>query len=175
MRPLQLDYVAPPARSRVALLVLAAGMAAAAGALWQLERLRGERAQAELALERARAVQVQRAGPAPQRAQAGSGDDLAAAGALVRRIRFPWHELFGALEGAGREDVALIGVEPDAGKGLVRVTAEARTPRGMLDYVRRLERSTFLEGVELQKHEMQVDDPVKPLRFTVLARWKDRD
>lgn len=175
MRRLHLDYHAPARLSRAGLLLLAAATVAAGSSLWHFERLRQEHAalDAELALAQSR---LARRAPAPQnRADATRfAEEAAAANAVIRRINFPWSEVFGAIESVANEEVALIGIEPDAAKGLVTVTAEARTPRGMLHYVKRLQRTAMLEQVVLQKHELQAEDPQRPVRFTVVATWKQR-
>lgn len=176
MRRLHLDYHAPARMSRAGVFVLGAGIFAAAAALWQFERLRQEHAavDAELALARSR---LERRAPAAGGRTEGArfAQEAAAANAVIRRISFPWGEVFGAFEAVSNDEVALVGIEPDAGKGLVTVTAEARTPRGMLQYVKRLQRTALLEQVVLQKHEIQAEDPQRPVRFTVVAKWKERD
>lgn len=176
MRALHLDYQAARPRSRLALGLLVIAVAIAASALWRFEQLRQERAvwEAERALTQSRAPQGATANR--DRAQGTRlAQETAAANAVIRRIQFPWAEMFGAFEAAAGEDVALIGIEPDANKGVVRLTVEARNARNMLHYVRRLQRTAFLEQVLLQKHELRTEDPDKPLRFTVVAKWKARD
>lgn len=174
MRSLHLDYSARKPHSRWAILCLAAGVIAMAASLWRFEQLRQERAtwDAELAIAQARLDRQ----AAPRRAQgAPSAEEVAGANAVVRRLAFPWQELFGAIEAAASKDVALVGIEPDAAKGVVTLTAESKTARDMLQYVRRLQRTAFLADAVLLKHEVQADNADKPLRFTVLAKWKDRE
>lgn len=176
MRALHLDFQARKPRSWASLLLLAVAVAAVAAALWQFGRLQtqGDRWDAELARAQARLHKGEQAHPA-----AGQGarfaEESAAANAVIEQLQFPWAALFGAFEGAAGEDVALIGIEPDPAKGLVTITAEAKAPKDMLNYVRRLERTSFLEDVLLRKHETRTDDPDKPLRFTVVATWKSRE
>lgn len=176
MKRLDLDYHASRRLSRSGLLLLAAAIVAGAASFSQFERLRQEHAavDAELALAQSR---LERRTSAPRSRADGArfAEEAAAANAVIRRINFPWNEVFGAFEAVASDEVALIGIEPDAAKGLVTVTAESRTPRGMLQYVKRLQRTVVLEQVVLQKHELQAEDPQRPVRFNVVAKWKERD
>jgi hypothetical protein len=172
MRPLHLDYQARKPRSPPAMLCLVAGVIALAVSLWRFEQLRQERAtwDAELAIAQARLERQ----ATPRRTQgAPSAEETAGANAVVRRLAFPWPELFGAVEAAAGNDVALVGIEPDPAKGMVTLTAESKTAREMLQYVKRLQRTAFLADAVLLKHEVQADSPDKAVRFTVQGTWKD--
>lgn len=176
MRALHLDYQARKPVSRAGVLLLAVAIAAAGASLWQFSRLRQEQArweaqgaQSQARLGRDAASRSERA-PGPR-----SAEEAAAANAVIRRLAFPWQEMFAAFETTAGADVALLGIEPDTAKGVVKVTAESKTPKGMLNYVRRLQGSAFLDEVVLQKHEVRNEDPDRPVRFMVVARWKYRD
>lgn len=174
MQRLHLDYQAGRPHSRRALVTLAIGAIALAGALWRYDQLRQERAgwDTELAIAQARLARQ----AAPRRTQSvPSAEEAAGANAVVRRLAFPWQDLFGALEAAASKDVALVGIEPDPAKGMVTLTAESKAPREMLQYVRRLQRTAFLSEAVLLKHEVQAGSADKPVRFTVRATWKERD
>lgn len=174
MQRLHLDYQARRPHSRRALLALAIGAIALAAALWRFDQVRQERAtwDAELAIAQARLDRQ----AAPRRTQGTpSAQETAGANAVLRRLAFPWQDLFGAFEAAAGKDVALVGIEPDPARGMVTLTAESKTPRDMLQYVKRLQHTAFLSEAVLLKHEVQADNADKPLRFTVRAAWRERD
>lgn len=176
MRMLHLDYQAARPRSRLGLLALCVAAAVTAASLWEFARLRQEQAlrDAELAMAQSR-LERDRSARRDRSQGARSAEERAAAQGVVRRLRFPWQEMFGAFEASATDEIALIGIEPDSGKGVVKLEAEARTAKAMFNYVRRLQRTGFLEQVALQRHEVQAADPARPLRFLVVATWKSRD
>lgn len=48
------------------------------------------------------------------------------ANAAILALSLPWKELFEVFEATRTNDVAMLAIEPDARKGLVRITAEAK-------------------------------------------------
>ena len=93
---------------------------------------------------------------------------------VLRRITLPWDDLFRAVESAAPKHVALLAMEPDSDKRLVKIVAEAKDIASMLDYIRNLEGGVMFETVVLQNHQVQQQDPQRPIRFSVIAAWKDR-
>ncbi|WP_308622161.1 PilN domain-containing protein [Massilia sp. Se16.2.3] len=68
-------------------------------------------------------------------------------------------------------NVALLALEPDAKKRVLRITAEARSSDDMLAYVAALGREEWFGAVTLARHEVQEQDPNRPVRFQVDAEW----
>jgi hypothetical protein len=93
---------------------------------------------------------------------------------VLYRISLPWDELFRAVETAAPKHVALLAMEPDSDKRLVKIVAEAKDSAAMLDYIRILEGGLMFRTVMLQSHQVQQQDPQRPIRFSVIAAWKDR-
>jgi len=62
-------------------------------------------------------------------------------------------------------------MQPDAQQRLLRITAEAGSQDAMLEYVRRLGESRKLNNVHLLSHQVQAQDPRRPIQFTVLAAF----
>lgn len=91
---------------------------------------------------------------------------------VLRQLSLPWDTLFRAVESAGGETVALLSMEPDIQKGTVRISGEAKNFDAMLEYVRQLGARDVFGSVHLQSHQIQQDDPQKPVRFSLLAVWK---
>jgi hypothetical protein len=89
----------------------------------------------------------------------------------LQRLLVRWEDLFSALESTRADGVALLAIEPDPGKSVVKLTAEAKTPEDMLAYVERLQGSGGFGDVVLASHQIKVSDPLQPMRFVVLASW----
>jgi hypothetical protein len=102
------------------------------------------------------------------------GAAVAHANAVAHELSRRWDRVFVALESANAPDVAVLAIEPDTRKELVRVTAEAKGKNEMLDYVARLQSVEPLQRVLLESHEVLVQVPERPVRFTVSAAWEAR-
>lgn len=87
------------------------------------------------------------------------------------RLGLPWDALFNEIEATVDEHVTLLSVEPDAEKGALHVTAEARDLGAMLAYGKRLAASARFKDALIQSHQVQVQDPQRPVRFVVAAQW----
>jgi hypothetical protein len=90
---------------------------------------------------------------------------------VIEQLDTPWPALFSAVEAAYDEDVALLGVEPEPGRREVRLLAEAKDAGAMLAYIRQVRQSPVLKGAWLVSHQVNLQDPLHPVRFTVSARW----
>jgi hypothetical protein len=98
--------------------------------------------------------------------------ELDAARRVLHELSLPWGELFHSVEGAVGEDVAMLSVEPDAGRGQVRITGEARDYLAVLTLMARLEEAGTLTRVHLVSHEIREDDPHRPYYFALIGRWR---
>lgn len=171
MRPIDLDFH-PRRYSGPGLGFLAAGLLLAAAALADYGSAADELRhwQSELA----RRQQAPTGGQAIRR----PGDDAAlqqatqAAAAVTQDIRRPWEALFAALEAAQSDDVALLGISPDATRGVVRIAGEARRREAILAYLERLGQGQVLSDVVLVEDQLQQQDPDKPFRFMLAADWQ---
>lgn len=155
------------------MLACGATLAVAVLASYQISTERAERWEGEVAKAKGQL------GSDSGKARQESGDaglraeEIAAANAVIRQLALPWEDMFNAFELATNDEVALLSMEPDAKKRLVRVTAESKATTGMLSYIKRLQQSALLDEVVLQKHEEQSRDPDRPIRFVVTSVWKD--
>jgi hypothetical protein len=166
MQRIDIDFAARGRRSPWAGAVLfAVALAVAGDAAWGYVHARRQLTQAETLLARA---QPRHASP-----RAVSADELAAARDTVRRLALPWPGLFGALESAASEDVALLAIEPDPRGGKVTISGDSKDYLAALTYVLNLSRSEALSGVELIRHEVKQNDPRHPVAFSVSAAWKE--
>ena len=77
----------------------------------------------------------------------------------VARLATPWDRLFGALESASNDQVALLGIEPDPKAGTVLITGDSKNYLAALSYVLNLSKAEGLGGVQLVRHEAKSNDP----------------
>jgi len=163
MRKLEIDFVRrarTPWAAR-ALLALALAMTADAG-------LSFFQAHASLARNEAQLARAEPRGAAPRKL---APEELAAVRETVERLATPWERLFGALEAAASDQVALLGIEPDAKAGTVVITGDSKSYLAALSYVLNLSQVEGLSGVQLVRHEAKANDPRGAVSFTVSAAW----
>lgn len=98
--------------------------------------------------------------------------ELREAHALQAALNRRWRELFDAIEHAQNPDIALLSIEPDAGKGSLLVSAEARNYAAMLAYLQCLEQTPVLRNALLVQHNVQQKVAEHPIRFTLSAIWE---
>jgi Tfp pilus assembly protein PilN len=168
-RRIELDYVAAPSAPRwigVSVLVLAL---AVAGHLV----LRHRDAQNQLAAFDA-AQGLLNADRRPQRAVSKERLEQEAKiiDAAVRQLTLPWAQMIEAVESASTGDVVVLQLQPEAQQRTLRLTAEAKNGDAMLRYVRRLGESRVLSDVFPASHQVQVDDPSRPIQFSVQAAFR---
>lgn len=98
---------------------------------------------------------------------------MQAQNAAIQKLNLPWRDLLNAVERATPKNIALLSLEPDAGKNTLVVVAEAANPQGMLDYVSQLKAQSLFVEVRLAMHEISKQDPFMPYRFQIEARWRE--
>lgn len=166
---MRLDFAATESgASWSGLLVLVLGLAAAGLIIGDYQRLlaSAERIEAELGR-----LSAPRRGAEPARDARKQGEAVARSNEVAHELSRRWDRVFLALESAKAPDVALLAIEPDPRKGVLRVTAEAKGKNAMLDYVNRLQAAQSLQRVMLESHEVMSQVPEKPVRFVVTASW----
>lgn len=165
MQRIALDFAARGRRSPwTGAVLFAVALAVAGDAAWSYVHAKRTLAQAAGLLARAQPRHAPRA-VAPE--------ELAAARDTVQRLALPWPGLFGALESAASEDVALLAIEPDPRAGKVTISGDSKDYLAALTYVLNLSRSEALSRVELVRHEVKQNDPRHPVAFSVSAAWKE--
>jgi len=154
---------------RAALLAL--GLAAAAGVLTYERQLAGEIASREAELgrmkEQVRPRASMRVNVSPRQLE----EEIQRAKGVIQQLTLPWEKMFAAIESSDDKGIALLTIQPDAEKRHITVGGEAKNLLVMLDYVRRLETSGALTRVHVTSHEVQQQDPQKPVRFMLEAAW----
>ena len=164
MRRLELDFrKRGPASPWTGRLLLAIALAFAADVALSYKAVR-----ASLDSNEARIAAAQPR-PAPQRK--ASPEEVAAARDTVQRLGMPWHRLFGALESAANDNVALLGIEPDPKAGTVVISGDSKDYLAALTYVLNLSQAEPLSRVQLVRHEAKANDPQGAVSFAVSAAW----
>lgn len=166
---LELDYLAPVHRVPWAGIALLAGSLALGthlvvryrDAAQHVRRLEVEQG---LILPERRAVPE---APAERRLS-----EAKAAEAVVRDLTIPWAALVGSLEQASSRDIALLQLQPEAAQRRLHITAEARDREAMFAYLARLEVAPALAEVHLVSHQVQEQDPQRPIQFSIQAALK---
>jgi Tfp pilus assembly protein PilN len=98
-------------------------------------------------------------------------EQAAAVNAAILKLNLPWRDLQDALAAATPATVALLSLEPDEKKHLLKVSAETRNSDDMIAYIEALKEQEFFSGVLLTKHEISDQDPNRPIRFQLEASW----
>lgn len=134
-------------------------------ALWELSRQSTQYQAAEntLAGVRLRAKQLRNAVPHKQ---------VEAVNRAVLQLNLPWAPLLMAIEEQLNDEVALLSLEPDAARQVLRIQGEAKSSDAMLDFVKKLGKKELFQAVVLTRHEINESDRNKPYRFTLEAQWR---
>ena len=98
--------------------------------------------------------------------------ELDAARRIYQELALPWGPLFRAVESATGPQAALLSIEPDAARGLVRITGEVKDYPSVIEFMRRLEATGVLERAHLVSHEVREDQAQRPTFFALVAYWR---
>ncbi len=169
---LALDFGQPQQRPRMAgMLACSLGALLLALVVWQSDRAHERVAEHESELA---SLGVKR--DAEQQRQArGSGADLEdrvrRANRVIRQLSTPWEDVFKAIDSTTGANVTMLSLESDPVSAEVRAAAEARNTKAMIDYLERLRSDGRLSPAILLSHQVMIEDPSRPIRFTFSASW----
>lgn len=99
--------------------------------------------------------------------------EIGNANEVLRSLVVPWDEMFHAVETSGDRQVTLLGLEPNIEQRQVKINGEARNFKAVMIYLTQLEQQPVFGKVFLQNHEVRQESPDKPVRFSLLASWKE--
>ena len=99
--------------------------------------------------------------------------DIKQANDVLRQLTLPWENLFQALESSTDPEVTFLGMAPDVEKHVVDINCEAKNISAMLSFIKRLKERQEFSSVYLQSHQIQESDPQRPVRFSLIAVWRD--
>lgn len=172
---IHLDYAtsANAVRPWVWWLLIAASLANGA-IVWQYTRLQDQRAGLQLRLHTAaQLADVLPAAPLPGESPDKSKQRAKQANAVLKELGLPWPALFAHLERTANPEIALLAIRPEAARGRLRISGEARHLADVLRYVRALGSAGAMSDVVLEQHEVAGSDAQKPVHFVLSARWGD--
>lgn len=99
--------------------------------------------------------------------------EIKRANEVLNQISIPWDKLFQAVEWSSGRDVALLTIEPDAEQHVVKISGEGKNIQAVLGYVRHLSEQEIFTSVYLQSHQVQQQSPERPVRFALIAAWRE--
>ena len=171
---LALDFAQAQGQSRAkGIAVVAVAALLLSLALWQSDQAQERVTRLEAELNSLGVKQgAARIRSAPEAATGVELEDrLRKANRVIRQLSTPWEDVFGGMESANGKHVALLSMESDPSNAEVRVAAEARNVQKMLEYLERLRQDGRLSPAILQSHQLMIEDPSRPVRFTFTASW----
>jgi hypothetical protein len=179
MTRLDIDFAPPNWRRSLhrvpawAWIAAVLGVALIATAVWAgSDALQRQQASEARWLRAQQGVAQAAQGPAPVAQVPIAPAQASAVNAAILQLNLPWRDLQDALASATPPAVALLALEPDARKRLLKITAETGSSDAMVAYIAQLKRQElFGTRVQLLRHEINALDPNKPLRFQLEARW----
>ncbi|MBI3523801.1 MAG: hypothetical protein HY066_04625 [Betaproteobacteria bacterium] len=168
MKAINLDF-APRRRGR---FVVLASLAAVIAIGVLLERQRVAETELDNWQRKWRILETRTGQPMANRTEQNRfAGEIAQANRIIDRLGLPWGDLFAAIDATVVDDVTLLSVEPDLERKEVRISAEAKDRKAMLNYARILQQSKTLTNGYIVSHQINNQDPQKPVRFSVVAIW----
>jgi hypothetical protein len=173
MAAVHLDYLAGRRSNWPGILALAIGVASLMSAVWYYRDLSREISDQEALVSKLRERENGRSMSTVTETRDAEqvARETKQVNAAILALSLPWNEFFEAFEATRTDDVAVLAIEPDAQKGLVRISAEANKLENMLNYVATLQKIAMFREVLILNHQIQDQDPQKPIRFVVQAVW----
>ena len=172
MQTLRLDYQADGRSAGMEMILLVAGVCALLFMGWSYQEESEKISHQEILM-----AGIQSMGPARTEVSSTRKDseqvaqEIKQANAVILELNLPWKELFEAFESAHNVDVAVLTIEPDAQKGQVRISGEAKSLESLPAYLAYLQKVTLFRDVVLLNHQVQEQDPQRPVRFMLQATW----
>lgn len=83
-----------------------------------------------------------------------------------------WQPLFAELEARGKEDVALLSVEPDAARGVLRVTGEARDLNALFAYAESFADAQAVGAPRIEVFELKDRNGLQVVAFSLRLQWR---
>lgn len=168
-----LDFVRARRPAGIAgIMLLVVGIVALAGVLgFDWVYLRPPLAAAQLKLAESKQALAARHPEMPKADMARFESDRQEVDKASATINRPWKALFDKLETLADRPVALLTFEPDAVKGEIALSAEARDLEEMSAYYRDIQHLPNFSDVVLRTHQTNFQDPDKPVRFRIALKW----
>lgn len=173
MQALILEFRDRKRTSSVGILTLLAAVLGMVALAAQYERISADTAQAQAKVRALGVVARKNRTAAPSAADAERrAVQVKHASEVLLQLSTPWNQLFSSVEDISAPEVAVLGIASDSDKRRVKISAEARNLNAMVVFLRKLETRPTLADVFLQSHQIQLQDPQRPVRFVVTAAWR---
>jgi hypothetical protein len=169
--PLDFSPAQTQRKRRLGAALLALSVVFTGASAWYYTKVQREESDSELTLIAARDAQARMKQAVDPEAQGQRLVELRAANRIIEQLNTPWDQLFAAVEEFYDEQVTLLSVEPDPERSEVRLVAEAKDLAAMLRYLKQVRASAVLSDGYLVEHAINPQDPQRPVRFTIVARW----
>ena len=181
MKRLNIDFVVRPLwRLPVAtrprqILVGIGGATVLAGVaiVWQWQQRNQQLDGATQAIALARQEIVART-PSPPPPLLLTEPQIVAINSAIGQLNMPWPALLDGFERVTTADVALLQIEPEHSRRLVKGVAEAKSHEKMLDYLEQVGAVAPFAGAMVTRQEVNEKDPNRPLRFMFEVLLDDR-
>jgi Tfp pilus assembly protein PilN len=172
MEPLKLDYLTDGRSIWIGAVALVAGLFALLLVVWNYQEVNQKISQQEVLVANVRHANVAReAMTATEKDSEQVALEIKQANSIILELSLPWKELFDAFESSLHSDIAVLTIEPDAQKGLVRISGEAKSLDSLPGYIAYLQKISLFKDVALLNHQIQEQDPQRPVRFMLQATW----
>ena len=170
MAQIDFDFHARPSRpGKLGIALALAGAAALAWAWTNLQSahtieagLAAQIAALEQARPRPAAKPVSRAGDAAQATRAR----------IAAQLAYSWQPAFDALAATRSGKIALVSLDAVQAKAQLKLVAEARQLADAIEFIEALQQQPGIRRAALIQHEVQADDPQKPVRFNILLELR---
>lgn len=172
MDAIQLDFLSDGRSSRIGIAALLAGLCGTLFMVWNYHQESQKTLSQEMLVADIRSAGT----PQPEVLPVHKDREQIAletgqAKTVILELNLPWKDLFEAIESYPKGDVAVLSIEPDARKGMVHISAEAKSLDSLIAYLAFMQKVPLFRDVELGTHQIQEQDPQQPVRFTLQATW----
>jgi Tfp pilus assembly protein PilN len=171
MSELRLDYQTNSSFSLAGAVLLAFAVAAVVLTGANYLKLSSQVTGSEAKLERNHASQNK--GRMSEQGSVELAQEISNANEVLRQLSVPWETLFHAVESSAGGKVTLLALEPDVEKHQVKINGETKNFKSLTNYITQLQGQEVFGSVYLQSHQVQQQDPDKPVRFSLLATWRE--
>lgn len=172
MKRLPIDFVQPPlwrlpASGRARRLLAGIAVLVGLGVLvlvwyWRQLEQQIDQVRQEIAVAR---QEVQRRTPPPPPPLLLTDAQVLATNHAIAQLNTPWPALLDGFERVATPDIALLQIEPDPRRRVVKGVGEAKNHQQMLLYLAALGAVEPFAGAMVSKQEVNEKDPNRPLRF----------
>lgn len=176
MRLISLDYIRPLPRRRTASLVLLTLASVFTIYLWhayQEINTSTEFLEAKIATQPRYQTEPKMNNLQPSSESQTTQIETTHVQHVMSQLSLPWEKIFDTLEDNSTSNVALLSITPNADQRSISLHGEAVNLDALLIYIEKLQNTKFLTSVYLLNHQIQTQDPKKPILFQIITQWAE--